>query len=174
MLRRRTFAASLIAAPLAMPSVVRSQPAWPDRPVRLIVPFGAGGATDVVARALSETMSTLLGQSVVIVNQGGASGSVGTKSVVSAPKDGYTWGSGAAKDVGVYAVSGLLDTKLDDWHLYLAVINSAVVGVNAKTPYKTLNDLVAAMKANPDKVTVATAGAASVGSPSGQSSTARR
>ena len=83
--------------------------------------------------------------------------------MLEAPKDGYTWGSGAAKDAGVYAVSGLLNTKLDDWHLYLAVINSSVIGVNPKTPYKTLDDLVKAMKEKPGEITVATAGVNSSG-----------
>src|SRR5690606_31510058 len=74
-----------------------------------------------------------------------------------APKDGYTWGSGAAKDAGVYAVSGLLNTQLDDWNLYLAVINSSESGVNPNTPYKTLDDLVKATKGKPSELTVATA-----------------
>jgi tripartite-type tricarboxylate transporter receptor subunit TctC len=141
-----------------------AQAQWkPDKPVTIIVPWGAGGSTDQVVRLLAKEIEGALGQTVVIVNQPGASGSVGTKAVLGAAKDGYTWGSGAAKDVGVYAVSGLLDTKLDDWNLYLAVINSSVISVNANTPYKTLDDLVKAMKENPDKITVATAGVASSG-----------
>lgn len=141
-----------------------AQAQWkPEKPVTIIVPWGAGGSTDQVVRLLAKEIEPALGQTVVIVNQGGASGSVGTRAVLEAPKDGYTWGSGAAKDVGVYAVSGLLNTKLADWHLYLAVINSAVVSVNANTPYKTIADLVKAMKDNPEKVTVATAGVASSG-----------
>jgi tripartite-type tricarboxylate transporter receptor subunit TctC len=151
-----------LAAVVGLSGTANAQ--WkPEKPVTIIVPWGAGGSTDQVVRLLAKELEGPLGQTVVIVNQGGASGSVGTKAVLGAAKDGYTWGSGAAKDVGVYAVSGLLDTKLDDWHLYLAVINSAVISVNASTPYKTLDDLVKAMKENPDKITVATAGVASSG-----------
>jgi tripartite-type tricarboxylate transporter receptor subunit TctC len=151
-----------LAAVVGLSGAAQAQ--WkPEKPVTIIVPWGAGGSTDQVVRLLAKELEGPLGQTVVIVNQGGASGSVGTKAVLGAPKDGYTWGSGAAKDVGVYAVSGLLDTKLDDWNLYLAVINSAVISVNASTPYKTLDDLVKAMKENPDKITVATAGVASSG-----------
>jgi tripartite-type tricarboxylate transporter receptor subunit TctC len=141
-----------------------AQAQWkPEKPVTIVVPWGAGGSTDQVVRLLAKEIEPALGQSVVIVNQPGASGSVGTKSVLEAAKDGYMWASGAAKDVGTYAVTGVLNTKLDDWNLYLAVINSSVIGVNPNTPYKTLDDLVKAMKANPDKVTVATAGINSSG-----------
>ena len=135
----------------------------PEKPVTIIVPWGAGGSTDQVVRLLAKEIEGPLGQTVVIVNQPGASGSVGTKAVLEAPKDGYMWASGAAKDAGVYAVSGLLNTKLEDWHLYLAVINSSVIGVNPNTPFKTLDDLVKAMKEKPDTITVATAGIASSG-----------
>lgn len=135
----------------------------PEKPVTIVVPWGAGGSTDQVVRLLGKEIEAALGQTVVIVNQPGASGSVGTKAVLEAPKDGYMWASGAAKDAGVYAVSGLLNTKLDDWNLYLAVINSSVIGVNPSTPYKTLDDLVKAMKEKPGEITVATAGIASSG-----------
>lgn len=151
-----------LAAAVGLSGTAQAQ--WkPEKPVTIVVPWGAGGSTDQVVRVLAKEIEPALGQSVVIVNQPGASGSVGTKSVLEAPRDGLMWGSGAAKDVGVYAVSGLLNTKLADWHLYLAVINSAVIGVNANTPYKTVGDLVKAMKANPEKITVATAGIASSG-----------
>jgi tripartite-type tricarboxylate transporter receptor subunit TctC len=135
----------------------------PEKPITIIVPWGAGGSTDQVVRLLGKEIEAAIGQTVVIVNQPGASGSVGTKAVLEAPKDGYTWASGAAKDAGVYAVSGLLNTKLDDWHLYLGVINSSVIGVNPSTPYKTLDDLVKAMKEKPGEITVATAGVNSSG-----------
>jgi len=153
----------LAAAALVGLSGAASAQWKPEKPVTVVVPWGAGGSTDQVVRLLAKEIEGALGQTVVIVNQPGASGSVGTKAVLEAPKDGYMWASGAAKDAGVYAVSGLLDTKLDDWHLYLAVINSSVIGVNPSTPYKTLDDLVKAMKEKPGEITVATAGIASSG-----------
>ena len=104
-----------------------------------------------------------LNQKVVILNQPGASGSVGTKNAMEAPKDGYTWTAGAAKDLGTYKVLGMVDTSIKDWHLYLNVAHIAVVGVNADTPYKTMPDLLAAMKAKPGAVAVATAGVNSSG-----------
>ena len=114
-------------------------------------------------RVTAAEIEKALGQKVVVVNQPGASGSIGTKNVLEAPKDGYTWTSGAAKDIGTYMVSGLLDTKVADWRLYLAVINVSVLGVNPDSPYKTAQDLVAAMKAKPGQVSVATAGINSSG-----------
>ena len=152
------------AALVGLSGAASAQNTWkPDKPITIIVPWGAGGSTDQVVRLLAKEIEGPLGQTVVIVNQPGASGSVGTKAVLEAPKDGYMWASGAAKDAGVYAVSGLLNTKLEDWHLYLAVINSSVIGVNPNTPFKTLDDLVKAMKEKPDTITVATAGIASSG-----------
>ena len=141
----------------------QNYPWKPTKPITIIVPWGAGGSTDQVVRLLGKEIEGAIGQSVVIVNQPGASGSIGTKAVLDAPKDGYMIASGAAKDAGTYAVTGLLNTKLDDWHLFLAVINSSVIGVNANTPYKTLDDLIKAMKDKPGTVTVATAGINSSG-----------
>jgi tripartite-type tricarboxylate transporter receptor subunit TctC len=148
---------------MASPLAAQTYPWKPTKPITVVVPWGAGGSTDQVVRLLAKEIEGALGQTVVIVNQPGASGSIGTKSVLEAPKDGYMWASGAAKDAGVYAVTGLLNTKLDDWHLFLGVINSSVIGVNASTPYKSLDDLIKAMKAKPNGVTVATAGIASSG-----------
>src|SRR4030095_13815303 len=79
------------------------------------------------------------------------------------PADGYTWTAGAAKDLGTYIISGLLDTRIGDWRLYLNVANVSVLGVNPNTPYKTAQDVVNAMKAKPGQVSVATAGINSAG-----------
>lgn len=135
----------------------------PARPITVVVPWGAGGSTDQVVRVVAKELGEALDQKVVVVNQPGASGSIGTKSVLEGAKDGTMFASGAAKDLGTYAVTGLLDTKLEDWNIYLAVINASVVGVNADSPYKTFDALVEAMKANPGSVKVATAGITSSG-----------
>src|SRR4030095_4321238 len=82
------------------------------RPITISVPGAAGGSTDQVTRITAAEIEKALGQKVVIVNQPGASGSIGTKSAMEAPKDGYTWTAGAAKDLGTYAVLGMLDTKI--------------------------------------------------------------
>lgn len=141
----------------------QNYPWKPTKPITLIVPWAAGGSTDQISRLAAAEMEKSLGQKIVVVNQGGASGSIGTKNALEAPKDGYTWTAGAAKDLGTYAVSGLLDTKIADWNLYLSVVNVSVLGVNPSSPYKNPQDLIAAMKAKPGAVSVATAGINSSG-----------
>lgn len=167
-MHRRSFvtASTALAAlvTLALPLAGPASAQWkPEKPITIIVPWAAGGSTDQVVRVTAGELEKALGQKVVVVNQPGASGSIGTKNALEAPKDGYTWTSGAAKDIGSYAVSGLLDTKLADWRLYLTVVNVSVLGVNPNTPYKSAADLVAAMKAKPGQVSVATAGVNSSG-----------
>ena len=141
----------------------QNYPWKPDRPITVIVPWAAGGSTDQVTRVAAAEIEKALGQKIVVVNQPGASGSIGTKNALQAPQDGYTWTAGAAKDIGTYVVSGLLDTKITDWRLYLSVANVSVLGVNPNTPYKTAQDVVDAMKAKPGQVSVATAGINSSG-----------
>lgn len=135
----------------------------PEKPINLIVPWGAGGSTDRSARANAGILEAPLGQKIVVVNQPGASGSVGTKSCMDAAKDGYTWTAGAAKDLGNYKIQGLLDTTIQDWHLFLNVSMPQVVAVNADTPYKTFDDLLKAFKEKPGQIKVATAGVNSAG-----------
>ena len=135
----------------------------PDKPITIIVPWSAGGSTDQVTRVVAGELEDALGQKVVVVNQPGASGSIGTKNAWEAPKDGYTWTAGAAQDLGSYIVLGMLDTKITDWHLFLDVANVSVVGVNPDTPYQDCGGLIDAMKAKPGQISVATAGIASAG-----------
>jgi tripartite-type tricarboxylate transporter receptor subunit TctC len=163
MRRRDLLLAAMTAAALAMPASAADLPWKPTRPVNIVVPWAAGGSTDQVIRVVAGELEKALGQTMVVVNQPGASGSIGTKSVVDAARDGYTWASGAAKDLGTYAVSGVLDTRITDWNLYLAVANQSVVGVNPDAPWKTFDQLIQAMKDKPGSVTVATAGVNSSG-----------
>ncbi len=161
-MRRLAFALALAAAAatLAAPAAAQWKPA---KPITIIVPWAAGGSTDQVTRITAAELEKVLGQKVVVVNQPGASGSIGTKNALEAPRDGYTWTAGAAQDLGAYRTLGMLDTNLADWHLFLHVANVPVVGVNANTPYKTLPELLEAMKARPGEITVATAGVTSGG-----------
>jgi len=135
----------------------------PDRPINLIVPWGAGGSTDRSARTTAGIVEEALGQKIVVINQPGASGSVGTNGCLEAPRDGYTWTAGAAKDLGNYKVQGILDTVIQDWHLFLNVAMPQVVSVNVDSPYQTFDDLLKAFKENPGQIKVATAGINSSG-----------
>ena len=162
----RLLTASLgAAAALGLAGVAQAADyAWqPDKPVTIIVPWAAGGSTDQVTRVVAGELEDALGQSFVIVNQPGASGSVGTKNAWDAPHDGMTWAAGAASDLGTYPVLGMLDTQLKDWALFLDVANVSVIGVNPDAPYEDVTQLLDAMKANPGEVSVATAGLSSAG-----------
>jgi tripartite-type tricarboxylate transporter receptor subunit TctC len=153
-----------IGAALALTSVsvtATDYPWKPTKPITIIVPWGAGGATDQVTRLTAAVLEDELGQRVVVVNQPGASGAIGTKNAWEAPRDGYTWTAGAPKQLGTYKLLGQWDTWIDDWLLFNTVTNVPMVSVNPASPYKTMPEFIAAMKAG--TVTIATAGAGSSG-----------
>jgi tripartite-type tricarboxylate transporter receptor subunit TctC len=156
--------ASLLAAAAVSLLPLAAAAQWkPEKPITIIVPWAAGGSTDQVTRITAAELEKALGQKVVIVNQPGASGSIGTKNALEAPKDGYTWTAGAPQDLGVYRTLGMLDTGIEDWHLFLNVANVPVLGVNASSPYQNVGQLLDAMKAKPAQISVATAGVTSSG-----------
>lgn len=136
----------------------------PDRPINLIVPWGAGGSTDQVTRVTAPILAEALGVDVVVVNQPGASGAIGTQEVLNAAKDGYTWTANAIANNATYSVTGLLpDTDIDDWHIYLSVANVPVVSVPADSEFTDFGQLLEAFKTRGNSVTVATAGITSSG-----------
>src|SRR5262245_58744701 len=141
MFRTMTLAA-VAAIALATTASAQNYPWKPEKPITIIVPWAAGGSTDQVTRLTAAEMEKALGQKIVVVNQPGASGSIGTRNAMQAPADGYTWTAGAAKDLGTYIVSGLLDTKVEDWRLYLNVANVSVLGVNPRTQSKSAQDVL--------------------------------
>ena len=145
-----------------MTSAVQAQ--WkPTKPINIIVPWAAGGATDQMIRITAGDLEAALGQKIVVLNQPGASGSIGTKNALEAPKDGYTWTSGAPKDLGSYKILGMVDTTVQDWNLYLHLALPTIVSVPVSSPYKDMKALLEAMKAKPGQVSVATAGVNSSG-----------
>lgn len=155
----RSAAAIAALSALALPAFAQN---WkPSRPINLIVPWAAGGSTDQVTRVAAAELEKALGQTIVIVNQPGASGSIGTKSAWDAPRDGYTWTAGAAQDLGAYQALGTLDSSIKDWHLFLNVANIQLIGVNPSRPWKNAGELLADMKKRPGQISVATAGVTS-------------
>jgi tripartite-type tricarboxylate transporter receptor subunit TctC len=135
----------------------------PTKPIRIIVPWGAGGSTDQAVRSITGDLEEALGQKVVVVNQPGGGGVIGTKSVMDAPCDGYTWASGAVKDLGTYIITGTLNTKVQDWYVYLNTANATLVSVNPNAPVKDFKEFLQMMKKDPKKVSVAIAGVPSAG-----------
>ncbi len=152
---------SAIAMALAMPA---AQAEWkPTKPIRIIVPWGAGGSTDQAIRAIQGDLEDALGQKVVVVNQPGGGGAIGTQSVLEAEKDGYTWAAGAVKDLGTYIVRGSLDTKLEDWHLYFNTANATIISINPSVKIKDFAEFLDWMKTKPQDLSVAHAGIPSGG-----------
>src|SRR5512133_2183855 len=157
----RSVSLAALALGVALPAAAQN---WkPTRPINLIVPWAAGGSTDQVTRVAAAELEKALGQTIVIVNQPGASGAIGTKSALDAAKDGYTWTAGAAQDLGAYQALGSVNTSIRDWHLFLNVANIQVIGVNPSRPWKNAKELLDDMKARPGQISVATAGVTSAG-----------
>jgi len=147
--------------PLTLPA---QAPSWrPEKPITLIVPRGAGAPLDQVARLCAGLLESKLGQRIIVVNQPGLSGSVGTKTVLDALRDGYTWASGSIADIGMYKLQGLLDTVMEDWHMFLCLADLPVFAVRASSPYREFGALLEAFRQKPGQIAVATAGYASAG-----------
>ncbi|MCF3936129.1 tripartite tricarboxylate transporter substrate binding protein [Acuticoccus sp. M5D2P5] len=155
--------ATLAGAILVAPAALADDTWQPDRPVNIIVPWSAGGSTDQVTRVVAPLIEEVLGTPVVVVNQPGASGSIGTRAALDAPRDGYTWTANAIANNATYAVTGLVeDTDINDYRIYLHIANVPVVSVNSDSEFQTFEELVEAMKSG-ENITVATAGINSSG-----------
>jgi tripartite-type tricarboxylate transporter receptor subunit TctC len=144
---------------------------YPDRPVRLIVPFPPGGPTDIVARPLAQNLSKNLGRQVIVDNRGGAGGNIGADAVVKSAADGYTLLMGT---VGTHAINASLYKKLTfdpvkDFAPVSLVAQAAVVlVVHPSVPAKTLNEFIALAKFKPAQITFGSAGSGSPGHLTGE------
>ena len=156
-------ALAFAAGSMATAALAQDRPWSPEQPLQIVVPWAAGGATDQVTRITAGELAEILDINVVVVNQPGASGSIGKRGVLEGEKDGYTWAAGAPKQLGTYKLLDLLDTSLDDWHIYNTVVNVPVISVNPDTPFETFPDLLEALKERGGEISVGTAGATSSG-----------
>lgn len=149
-----------------VPSALAQGPGWqPERPIRLVVPYGPGGSSDVIARLLAGEMSRTLGQSVFVDNKGGGSGTIAMQEVARAAPDGYTIVLG---HVGTLAVNPAMFEKLpysdrDFEPIGLLAKVPMVFAIGAKVPAKNLAEFVALAKAQPGKLTYGSAGNGSAG-----------
>lgn len=158
-----SFYKSLFAGGLAAGLLVaaQAQAAFPERSVTLVVPFAAGGSTDVVARVIAEKMSADLGQQVIVQNVAGAGGSLGAGNVARAEPDGYTILMGT---VATHALNPLIlkskpyDAEADFTPVSLLVLVPNVLVVNPELPAKSVEELLALLKAEPDKWSYASSG----------------
>ncbi|RYX97042.1 MAG: tripartite tricarboxylate transporter substrate binding protein [Comamonadaceae bacterium] len=152
----RFISGMLITAGLATAGVVaHAADPWPSKPIRFIVPYAAGGASDITARLLAQHMSTALGQPVVIDNRTGAGGNIGTDMVAKAAPDGYTIVLAYTGPMGInpYLYKNLPFNPSRDFAPVAQVADAPLVMVvNASLPVKNIPELVAYAKANPEKV----------------------
>lgn len=163
---RRTLVSSALGTTLALALGALHAPAalaqggWPDKPVRIVVPYAPGGAVDVVTRKMAQKLAEQTGQSFVVENRPGATGTIGVTQVVRAEPDGYTL---VANDTTFSLLPHIFKKLPFDYEQGLVPVGAFVFApmglvVNAGGPYKTLPDLVAAAKAQPGKVTYGTGG----------------
>ncbi len=147
----KTFVTTL-AAGAALLAAGAAQAAFPERPITMIVPWGAGGGTDATARILASLMEKELKQPINVVNRTGGSGVVGHSAIAQAAPDGYTIGL-ATVEIAMMHWQGLTELTPASY-TPIALVNADPAGVQvaADAPYKTVNDLLAAIKANPGKM----------------------
>ncbi|QQX88646.1 tripartite tricarboxylate transporter substrate binding protein [Cupriavidus necator] len=151
----------LIASMLLTVAMTGVQAAWPEKPVTVLVPFPAGGSTDNVARILSAKFQAEFGGSFVVDNRPGAAGMIGAAIVKRAPADGYTV---FVSSLGPFVIGPHLsknagyDPLKDFEYISVAVQAPNVLAVPANSPFKTVQDVIAYEKANPGKMTFASAG----------------
>ena len=146
---------------LATPAILRAQPAYPNRPVRLVVPFSAGGATDVTARVVAERLSEAFGQQVVVDNRAGAGGNIGADNVAKSDPDGHVllMGTIGTASINQYLYSRMpYDPEKD--LTSVALVNEVANGVlvNKDTPARTLAELFALAKSKPGDLNYGTPG----------------
>ncbi|WP_421992588.1 Bug family tripartite tricarboxylate transporter substrate binding protein [Roseococcus sp.] len=164
MIDRRSLlpAASLLFAPVA----ARAQQDYPNRPIRLVIGFSPSGSTDIMARAMSARLQSLLGQPIVVENRPGAGGNIATEQVTRAAPDGYTLLMGT---IGPLAINPTLyrDLSFDPLRDLTPISRIGVVlnvlAVPADRPWRSVAELIAAAKARPDTLTCATSGVGGAG-----------
>lgn len=138
---------------------------WPDKPIKIIVPFSAAGSTDTVARIVGEKLAPRLGQPVIIDNRVGAGGSLGTEAAAHSAPDGNTLliGTSSTLAIAPYVYTKLrYDPKTDFAPVTLLGTADILVVVNASLPIRNLRELIAYAKANPGKLTFASGGNGSI------------
>ena len=157
---RRTFLSIALLAAAALVPLASHGQAYPSRPVKFVVPFAAGSATDQIARAFADHMTRTLGQPIVIDNKPGANGMLGAADVAKAPADGYTVLIGTnSTNAALKYLQKTLPYNQDTAFAPVAYLGSVplIVGVNNDVPVKDLKELVALAKSKPGHVTFASA-----------------
>lgn len=162
----KKFAALAIAGSLAAAFGTVAHAAYPDKPIRVIVPFAPGGSTDIVARIVTQEMSQVLGQPMVVENKGGAGGSIGAQEAARAAPDGYVLSIATVSTMAVNKACRPDDLPYDPLKDFMPVTNFAnvpnVIEVNPKFPAKNFKEFVQVLKDNPGKYSHGSSGTCSV------------
>ena len=150
--------AALVIAVLSFVPLDAARAAWPEKPVKIVLPFGAGGVADVTARIMADKLSQKFGQRVVIENMPGPGGINAARAVITAPPDGYTMAlvtNGTA--ISVAAFKALPFDPVKDFEpVSMVGTFDLVFVVNSQSEYKTLGDFIKAAKAQPGKLNIGT------------------
>lgn len=157
---RRAVLAGMAASSLLPASRAWAQ-AWPQRPIKIIIPFPPGNTLDIMSRLIQPKLAELLGQPVVVENMAGASGQLGLSAVARAAPDGYTIGGGQGGTLTTlpHTTKKLSYDPLKDFApIALSTTNFLGIAANLDAPFKTIPEMIAYAKANPGKLTVATNG----------------
>lgn len=163
-MRRRQLV--MAAAFAAAPRLARAQAAWPDRPIRLVVPFPPAGGTDVISREIGGRIAALTGWSIVVDNRPGAGGNIGLDAVAKAAPDGYTIGMGQTANLAINPAlyPQMPSDPLVDFAFVSAVATQPnVLVVRQASPFRTLGDIVSAARARPGSLTAGNAGNGTTG-----------
>ena len=156
---------AVAATALATPATAPAQ-AWPAKPIRLIVPFAAGGTTDIVSRAIADALGRELGQPVIVDNKGGGGGSLGADMVAKAAPDGYTLGMATVSTLATNPATNPR-TPYDPIRDFVPIVNVVnvpnVVTVNPAVPAQDMKAFIALLKASPGKYSYASSGVGSIG-----------
>ncbi len=153
---------ALVALTMGLPSAALADD-YPSKPIKIIVPFGAGGETDIVARMVGKELEKVLDNTVVVQNIAGASGMTGCRTIATAEPDGYTLGVIPAAPLAMHPHMRKVPYTFDTFQYIGRVIKSPYLVLVAKdSPWNTIADMAAAMKANPNKYFWASAGVGSV------------
>jgi tripartite-type tricarboxylate transporter receptor subunit TctC len=153
---RHAFALALVC--VLAPAIARTEPSYPTRPIRVVLPFAAGGVADITTRIVAEKLGDKLGQRLIVENTPGAGGVAAARSVLSAPADGYTLAlltNGTAVSVPLFK-SLPFDPVKDFTPISSVGFFDFIVGVHADSPIKNLPDLIKFAQANPGKLNVGT------------------
>ena len=155
MIERRRLAL-FTGATLALPSIVQAQPAWPSQPIRLVVPFGPGGGTDISIRMLQPKMQEFLGQPIVIENRPGGGSTVGTDNVAKSPPDGYSFVHATLSSTGIAATlyrNLPYDPVRDFAPIGRIGVFPLMLAVHPSVPAQTIGELITLARSRPGQLT---------------------